>query len=386
MSVIDINTRTRHAGKGRLGASLVSGADGGMASGVDASSSGFAGMPISADLSFELQSLNHAVRESGGGAPKCRPEGGAVSHVSAMLQKMRVASAAEHDRKSGDGAARSDFKSWHDQIQTARQAMMENSESLDVGVAGSAGDKLDIVPVFPVETQDVVAARPLWGTPDVVPFATTVTVGHPMQKDIALGLLDACVDVGDVLGRTVKVNIQGVSFTAQISQNVVDAVGADVTLSRIIGGALQKAIHDYAMVANGDVIDAAFDGATLTVKYVGEAKKPILVSAFSELCPAADVRPTEVDIVGVEGPLVRVVASPIDGIFAEFSRSCISIRRRQFVNDNALVLATQDSAGDGAVEVRDFSTAATVSDKRSIIQQAAMAMIRKARQTPVQDQ
>ena len=177
---------------------------------------------------------------------------------------------------------------------------MENCESPDDGVAGFTEDKVDIVPVFSAVTQEVAAALPLWVTPDVVPFTTTVTVNHPMQKDIALGLLDSYDDIGEMRGRNVKVNIQGVSFTAQISQNVIDAVSVGVALSSVMGGALQKAIHDYSMIVNGDVIDAAYEGATLNIRYVGEAKKPILVSAFSELSPAPDVWSTELDAAGVQ--------------------------------------------------------------------------------------
>lgn len=381
MSVIDINSRTRYPGKLRPGATGGPAAEGDMASSGDGLRDGFAGMPISPDLAADLRVLNDAVRDAPGRGPQTRPEGGAVSHVSAMLHKMRGASADEHDRKFGHKAAGSDFKSWHEQIELAKQAMMDNRASLDDGIAGSAGENVSIVPIFSVETPDVLDSPDLWRNPEIAHFVTSVAVGHPMRKDIALGVLDSYGDIGEMLGRNVKVNIQGVSFACMISQSVIDAVGAGVTLSSVIGRALQKAIRQYALIANGDVIDAILDGATLNIRYVGGAKKPILVSAFSDICPAAEAWSTDVSMADPES-YVRVVASPIDGVFAEVSRSCISVRRRQFVNDNALGLPMQESAGDGPVQVLDYSAATTVSDKRSIIQQAAMAMIRKAKQPP----
>jgi hypothetical protein len=196
-----------------------------------------------------------------------------------------------------------------------------------------------------------------------------------MRKDIALGALDRYGDVGEMLGRQVIVNIQGVSFTCGISQEVMDAVRSGRTLSSIMGSAFQNAISHYSLIANGDVVDAAFDGSVLNIRYVGDATKPLLVSAFSKARPEVDVWSTEIDILGDEGPALRVIAAPIDGVFAAFSRSCITVDRRSFVNDNAF-----DVTAD-APEVLDYSAALSESDKRSIIEKAAMAMIRKAKLT-----
>ena len=361
MSVIDINSRTRYAGRGRLGASPVAGADAGLVSGREAKADvghGFAGYPITARLGAELRGLNEAVRDASAGAPLGRPEGGAVSHVAAMLQKMRVASNEEHARAERQQPSKSDFESWHDQVDRARTAMMAKR---DGGMDA---------PAAPAEPgHDIPPSRKL------ISFATTPTVGHPMRKDIALGALDRHGDVGDMLGRRVIVNIQSVSFTCGISQEVVDAVRSGLTLSSIMGSALQTAIRNYALIANGDVVDAAFDGSVLNIRYVGDASKPLLVSAVSEAHPEVDVWSTEIDILGDEGHALRVVAAPIDGVFAAFSRSCIAVDRRPFVNDNAF-----DVTAD-ALEVLDYSAALSESDKRSIIEKAAMAMIRNAKRT-----
>jgi hypothetical protein len=187
-----------------------------------------------------------------------------------------------------------------------------------------------------------------------------------------------------MLGRQVIVNIQGVSFTCRVSQEVMDAVRSGHTLTSIMGSALQTAIRKYSLIANGDVVDAAFDGSVLNVRYVGDATKPLLVSAFSEACPGADVWSTQIDIAGGEGHGLRVVAAPIDSVFATFSRSCITVDRRSFINDNAFQWAVDEPAA--APEVLDYSAAMTESDKRSIIEQAAMAMIRNARRTQTPEQ
>ena len=371
MSVIDINSRTRYAGRGRPGASPVAGADAGLVSGREGKSlieNGFAGYPISARLGAELRGLNEAVRDAGAGAPQGRPEGGAVSHVSAMLQKMRNASNEEHARAKHQPSHPADFASRHDQIDRARTAMMAK---YDNGMDASTA---------PVEMNDRVAHGDLPKDGKLISFATTPSVGSPMRKDIALGALDHHGDVSDMLGRQVIVNIQGVSFTCEISPEVIDAVRSGLTLSSIMGSALQTAIRKYSLIANGDVVDAAFDGSVLNIRYVGDASKPLLVSAFSEARPAADVWSTEIDIVGDQGYALRVIAAPIDGVFSASSRSCIAVDRRPFVNDNAF-----DAAAD-APEVLEYSAALSESDKRSIIEQAAMTMIRNAKRTQAPEQ
>lgn len=383
MSVIDINSRTRYAGRGRPGASPVAGAEAGLVSGRDGKApvgNGFAGYPISARLGAELRGLNEAVRDAGPGAPQGRPDGGAVSHVSAMLQKMRSASNEEHARAERQAPPQSDFESWHDQVDRARTAMMaKHNGGVDASAApAEPGD--DIPAAAPVDVKNSGALGDLSQSLKLISFAATPSVGYPMRKDIALGALDRHGDVGDMLGRQVVVNIQGVSFTCGISQEVVDAVRSGLTLSSVVGSALQTAIRKYSLIANGDVVDAAFDGSVLNIRYVGDASKPLLVSAFSEARPAVDIWSTEIGLVGDQGHAIRVIAAPIDGVFAAFSRSCIAVDRRPFVNDNSC-----DAAAD-APEVLDYSAALSESDKRSIIEQAAMTMIRNAKRTQAPEQ
>ena len=382
MSVIDINSRMRYAARGRPGATLGAGVDAGLVSGRKGQpdvSNGFAGYPITARLGAELRGLNEAVRDAGAGAPQGRPEGGAVSHVAAMLQKMRFASNQEHARAEPQNSSQSEFESWHAQVDRARTAMMAKHTGGMDAPAAPAEHELGIFSVTPVGVNDGAATPDVPQSLKLMSFATTPTVGHPMRKDIALGALDCYGDVGEMLGRQVIVNIQGVSFTCVISQEVVDAVRSGRTLSSIMGSALQSAISNYSLIANGDVVDAAFDDSVLNIRYVGDATKPLLVSAFSEARSGVDVWSTEIEMIGDEGHALRVVAAPIDGVFAAFSRSCIAVDRRPFVNDNAFD-GTDDSS-----EVLDYSAALSENDKRSIIEKAAMAMIRKAKLTQAPD-
>ena len=374
MSVIDINTRKRYASKGRSGAGHFSGHDAGAVSSDASSADSFAGMPVSGHLASSLRTLNSSLSASGVETPQSRPEGGAVSHVSAMLQKMRSASAEEHDRKSGAKSSSADFQSWHDQVERAKHAMLGDGEA-------SSGDREDRAPAASKQGQEIVDARALWRNPDLLPFATTVPVGRSMQKDIAFRALDQYDAPGEMLGCKVKVNVQGVSFNCVISSDMMDMVSDEAPLSKIVGQAFASAIRNYCLVANCDVIDAAFDGGVLNIRYVGEAKKPILVSAFCETVPAPGLPPAEVKATTVSPSPVPVAAALIDGIFAETSRSCIAIRRRQFVNDNAQAVASQEPATSGPPEVSDFSSAEGVSAKRNVLQQAAIAMLKKAQQS-----
>ena len=386
MSVIDINTRTRYAGKGRPGASPLVGAEAGLVSGRNGTSDvgdGFAGQPITDRLGARLRSLNEAVREVGAGAAQGRPEGGAVSHVAAMLQKMRIASNEEHARADRQTPSQSDFNSWRDQIDRARSAVLGKCED---AMGRPAAPDLDLGPVVPVALNDREVRHPLWRTAGLVLFATTPTVGYPMRKDIALGALESDGDVGDMLGRQIVVNIQSVSFTCRISQEVVDAVRSGLLLSSLVGTAFQTAIRNYSLIANGDVVDAVFDGSVLNIRYVGDATKPLLVLAFSEVSPAVDLWSTEIDHGDGKGPALRIVAAPIDGVFTAFSRSCIAVDHRPFINDNAGGAAADGSATSDAPEVKDYAAASSESDKRSIIEQAAMAMIRNARRTQTPEQ
>ena len=378
MSVIDINSRMRYAARGRPGASPVAGADASLVSGREGKAevgNGFAGHPITARLGAELRGLNEAVRDAGAGAPQGRPEGGAVSHVAAMLQKMRFASNQEHARAERQNPSQSDFEFWHDQVDRARTAMMAKHNGGMDAPAAPAEQEHGVSPVTPVRVNDGAANHDLPPSLKLMSFATTPTVGHPMRKDIALGALDRQGEVGDMLGRQVIVNIQGISFSCGISPEVMDAVKSGRTLSSIMGSALQTAISHYSLIANGDVVDAAFDDSVLNIRYVGDATKPLLVSAFSEARPLVDVWSTEIEFVGDEGHALRVVAAPIDGVFAAFSRSCIAIDRRPFVNDNAFDVTADEP------EILDYSAALSESDKRRIIEKAAMAMIRKAKLT-----
>ena len=368
MSVIDINSRTRYAGRGRPGASPVVGPDAGLVFGRAARTNvgdSFAGYPITARLGAELRDLNEAVRDADDEAPLGRPAGGAVSHVSAMLQKMRAASNEEHARSARPDSPQADFAAWHAQVDCARTAMM-----------GSRADAME-APIAPDALNGAQAWRPAGRSARHVSFVTTPAVGHPMRKDIALDALDSCAVASDLLGRQVIVNIQGVSFSCMITREVMDAVRSGRSLSSVMGSALQTAIRHYALLANGDVVDAVLDGSVLNIRYVGAATKPLLVSAFTGPCPAVDLWSMEV---GDEGPALRVVAAPIDGVFAASSRSCIAVDRAPFVNDNAFDVVADDAAAPGATEVLDYSAASSESDKRSIIEKAAMAMIRKARQ------
>ena len=372
MSIIDINTRARYAGKVRPGVtpgSASAGSSGANVQGQGGPIDSLAAMPISSRLASQIRALNSSVRHSIDDAPSARPEGGAVSHTSSMLQKMRVETARAHDDTDDVCASADGFRSWHDQIEQVRQSMSGEC----VAVAPSAGESADL---------DVEAARALWLSGESVAFPTTVTAGQPMQKDIALGSIDAHNQPAELLGRKITVNIQGVSFVCRITQDIIDASGPDAALSSILGRAFQKAIRNYALIADGDVIDAAVDGSILRVKYLAGASRPILVSAFSEAATVGNLWSTDVGIAESSSAQLRVEAAPIDGILAVFSRSCISIRRRRFVNDNMLGLGSQEPISTDPSPFSDLASAPTVGDKRTMIQQAAMAMIKKARQAP----
>ncbi len=377
MSVIDINTRKRYASKGRSGAAHLPGSEDAAASAGFGSADSFAGMPVSGHLSAQLRALTGAVRSSGVSVPQSRPEGGAVSHVSAMLQKMRAASAEEHDRTAGPKPGSSDFQSWHDQMDRTKQAMMGD---------GVQAPGYQDAPAPPKETQEVPDTRVIWRHLDVLSFVTTVPAGRSMQKDIALRPLDDYGSPGEMVGRKVKVSIQGVAFTCVISSDMLDMVSGETPLSKIVGQAFASAIRNYGLVANCDVIDAAFDGGVLNIRYVGDAAKPILASAFCETVPAPGLSTAEGQGAASACAPVQVAAAPIDGVFAEISRSCIAIRRRQFVNDNAPGAAPQEPATSSTSGVTDFALAEGVSAKRNIIQQAAIAMLKKAQQSPEQGQ
>ena len=379
MSVIDINTRKRYASKGRSGAAHLPRNEEGLSSSRIGSTDVVAGVPISGHLSSELRALTGAVRSSGVSVPRSRPEGGAISHVSAMLQKMRAASAEEHERKSGPKPTSSDFQSWHDQIERTKQAMIGDG----VEAAGPQADPA-LAPLK--ETEAGPDAHGLWRNPDLLPFATTIPVGRSMQKDIAFRALDDYGAPGDMVGRKVKVSIQSVAFTCVISSDMLDMVSGGTPLSKIVGQAFASAIRNYGLVANCDVIDAAFDGGVLNIRYVGDAEKPILASAFCETVPAPGVSTAEGEGAASSCTPVPVAAAPIDGVFAEISRSCIAIRRRQFVNDNALDATLQEPAPSGSSGVTDYALAEGVSAKRNIIQQAAIAMLKKAQRPPEQGQ
>jgi hypothetical protein len=386
VSLIDINTRARYAGKGRPGAapgSAIVGSPGANLQGQGSPIDDLAELPISSRLASQIRAMNSSVRHSLGSASSARPEGGAVSHTASMLQKMRVETARAHDDK-GDGAASSDgFRSWHDQIEQVRQSTLSGEDKIadagsplpEEGPSGAlcAGDEVGL---------DGQVTRSLWLSGERVDFPTTVTAGHQMQKDIALGCLDAHDQPADLLGRKITVNIQGVSFVCRITQDIIEASGSGAALSSILGRAFQKAIRNYALIADGDVIDAAVDGAILRIKYLAGASRPILVSAFSEASSAANLWSTDVGIAEAPSAQFRVEAAPIDGVLAEFSRSCISIRRRRFVNDNMLDLESQEPSSPIPSAFSDLACAPTVGDKRAMIQQAAMAMIKKVRQTP----
>ena len=372
MSIIDINTRARYAGKVRPGVtpgSASAGSSGANVQGQGGPIDSLAAMPISSRLASQIRALNSSVRHSIDDAPSARPEGGAVSHTSSMLQKMRVETARAHDDTDDVCASADGFRSWHDQIEQVRQSMSGEC----VAVAPSAGESADL---------DVEAARALWLSGESVAFPTTVTAGQPMQKDIALGSIDAHNQPAELLGRKITVNIQGVSFVCRITQDIIDASGPDAALSSILGRAFQKAIRNYALIADGDVIDAAVDGSILRIKYLAGASRPILVSAFSEAATVGNLWSTDVGIAESSSAQLRVEAAPIDGILAVFSRSCISIRRRRFVNDNMLGLGSQEPISTDPSPFSDLASAPTVGDKRTMIQQAAMAMIKKARQAP----
>ena len=120
----------------------------------------------------------------------------------------------------------------------------------------------------------------------------------------------------------------------------------------------------------------------MRIKYLAGASRPILVSALSEAAAAGNLWSTDVGIADSPSAQLRVEAAPIDGVLAEFSRSCISIRRRRFVNDNMLGLEPQVPMSTDPSPFSDLASAPTIGDKRTMIQQAAMAMIKKARQTP----
>ena len=166
-----------------------------------------------------------------------------------------------------------------------------------------------------------------------------------------------------------------------MTQEIIAAAGSGAALSGILGRAFQKAIRNYALIADGDVIDAAVDGSILRIKYLAGASRPILVSAFSEAASAGNIWSTDVGIAEAPSAQLRVEAAPIDGVLAEFSRSCISIRRRRFVNDNMLGLEAQEPIASSPSPFSDMAAAPSVGDKRAMIQQAALAMIKKARQT-----
>ena len=372
MSIIDINTRTRYSGKVRP----VGGRQG-QGGPVD----GLSEMPISSNLASQIRAMNSSIRQCVESAPPARPEGGAVSHASSMLQKMRADTALAHEDK-GDGAPPVGFRSWHDQIEKVRQSMSGMDKIADADSANSAQGGSEALSDEEGASLDLEAARALWLSDESVAFPTTVTAGQSMQKDIALGRLDAHDQPADLLGRKITVNVQGVSFVCRITQDLIDACGHGAALSGILGRAFQKAIRNYALIADGDVIDAVVDGSILRIKYLAGASRPILVSAFSETASAGNLWSTEVGIAEAPCAQLRVEAAPIDGVLAEFSRSCISIRRRRFVNDNMLSLASQDPVSSSVSEFSDLASAPTIGDKRAMIQQAAMAMIKKARQTP----
>ena len=372
VSIIDINTRTRYSGKVRP----VGGRQG-QGGPVD----GLSEMPISSNLASQIRAMNSSIRQCVESAPPARPEGGAVSHASSMLQKMRADTALAHEDK-GDGAPPVGFRSWHDQIEKVRQSMSGMDKIADADSANSAQGGSEALSDEEGASLDLEAARALWLSDESVAFPTTVTAGQSMQKDIALGRLDAHDQPADLLGRKITVNVQGVSFVCRITQDLIDACGHGAALSGILGRAFQKAIRNYALIADGDVIDAVVDGSILRIKYLAGASRPILVSAFSETASAGNLWSTEVGIAEAPCAQLRVEAAPIDGVLAEFSRSCISIRRRRFVNDNMLSLASQDPVSSSVSEFSDLASAPTIGDKRAMIQQAAMAMIKKARQTP----
>jgi hypothetical protein len=298
-----------------------------------------------------------------------------------MLQKMRADTALAHEDK-GDGAPPVGFRSWHDQIEKVRQSMSGMDKIADADSANSAQGGSEALSDEEGASLDLEAARALWLSDESVAFPTTVTAGQSMQKDIALGRLDAHDQPADLLGRKITVNVQGVSFVCRITQDLIDACGHGAALSGILGRAFQKAIRNYALIADGDVIDAVVDGSILRIKYLAGASRPTLVSAFIETASAGNLWSTEVGIAEAPCAQLRVEAAPIDGVLAEFSRSCISIRRRRFVNDNMLSLASQDPVSSSVSEFSDLASAPTIGDKRAMIQQAAMAMIKKARQTP----
>ena len=384
MSIIDINTRARYAGKGRPGAAPGSasvGSTGANLQGQGGPLDSLAELPISSRLASQIRAMNSSVRHSLGGAPAVRPEGGAVSHTSSMLQKMRVETAGAHDDKGDGGASPAVFRSWHDQIEQVRKSMSGEDKIADAGPPLSEESPSGTLCAGDEAGLDAEASRALWLSGERVDFPTTVTAGHQMQKDIALGCLDAHEKPADLLGRKITVNIQGVSFICRMTQEIIAAAGSGAALSGILGRAFQKAIRNYALIADGDVIDAAVDGSILRIKYLAGASRPILVSAFSEAASAGNIWSTDVGIAEAPSAQLRVEAAPIDGVLAEFSRSCISIRRRRFVNDNMLGLESQEPIASSPSPFSDLASAPTVGDKRAMIQQAAMAMIKKARQT-----
>ena len=225
MSVIDINIRSRYAGRER------SSIKPGPASDNSAGGEGrelLGGVPISARLAAQIRAMNSTVRNSGNNAPTTRPEGGAVSHVSSMLQKMRAESSAAHDPSGDNKPTQSEFRSWHDQIEQVRQSMSVEADPL-------AGD--------------------------------------------------------------------------------APAVIADVA-----------------------------------------------------------------------APPVALVETLFDKDMAASSRACIAALHRSFVNDNAFDLASPEPVATDPSQVADYASAPSVSAKRAMIQQAAMAMIKKARQAPEQGQ
>jgi len=229
VSVIDINIRSRYAAKDR--SSIKSGPASDNAAGAHGEGRELlGGVPVSARLAAQIRAMNSAVRNSSTSAPTTRPEGGAVSHVSSMLQKMRAESSDAHDPSGDSKPTQAEFKSWHDQIEQVRQSM---------------------------------------------------------------------------------------------------SVEADPRASDVI----------------------------------------------------ADVAVPQVEV-----PPVALVETLFDGVMAASSRACIAALHRSFVNDNAFDLASPEPVASDPSEVADYASAPSVSAKRAMIQQAAMAMIKKARQAPEQGQ
>lgn len=232
VSVIDINIRSRYAAKER--SSIKSGPASDNAAGAHGEGRELlGGVPVSARLAAQIRAMNSAVRNSSTSAPTTRPEGGAVSHVSSMLQKMRAESSDAHDPSGDSKPTQSEFKSWHDQIEQVRQSMSLEAD--------------------------------------------------PRASD-------------------------------------APAVIADVAV------------------------------------------------------PQVEVAP------------VALVETLFDGVMAASSRACIAALHRSFVNDNAFDLASPEPVASDPSEVADYASAPSVSAKRAMIQQAAMAMIKKARQAQEQGQ